>query len=29
MNGKITQRKELCVSYVPLTSVDKQLRGYW
>ena len=28
MNGKITQRKELCVSYVPLTSVDKQLRGY-
>ena len=26
--GKITQRKELCVSYVPLTSVDKQLKGY-
>ena len=27
-NGKIIKRKELCVSYVPLTSVDKQLRGY-
>ena len=27
-NGKITKRKELCVSYVPLTSVNKQLNGY-
>ena len=27
-NGKISVRKELGVSYVPLTSVEKQLRGY-
>ena len=27
-DGKITKRKELCVSYVPLTSVNKQLGGY-
>ena len=27
-NGKIIKRKELCVSYVPLTSVNNQLRGY-
>ena len=27
-NGKINKRRELGVSYVPLTSVNKQLRGY-
>ena len=27
-NGKINQRRELGVSYVPLTSVNKQLKGY-
>ena len=27
-NRKISVRKELSVSYVPLTSVEKQLRGY-
>ena len=27
-NGKISTRKELGVSYVPLTSVKNQLRGY-
>ena len=27
-NGKISERKEKCVRYVPLTSVKKQLRGY-
>ena len=27
-NGKINKRRELGVSYVPLTSVNKQLKGY-
>ena len=27
-DGKILKRKELCVSYVPLTSVEKQLKGF-
>ena len=27
-NGEIKIRKDLCVSYVPLTSVKEQLRGY-
>ena len=27
-DGKISKRKELCVSYVPLTSVEKQLKGF-
>ena len=27
-NGNITKRKELGVRYVPLTSVEKQLKGY-
>ena len=27
-NGKISTRKELSVRYVPLTSVNEQLRGY-
>ena len=28
INGKISQRKELSVRYVPLTSAKEQLRGY-
>ena len=28
-NGKISSRRELGVSYVPLTSVKNQLGGYW
>ena len=28
-NGKISIRKELSVTYVPLTSVKNQLKGYY